>query len=113
MTKKLIFAALCFTAVAVNAHTIIAILEAKPEKQTALKEELLYVASESRKENSCLEYRVTQDSSNPAQFVLFERWESAEAHSLQFSKPYITALIPKLTDLLVKPYQAIVGTNLE
>jgi quinol monooxygenase YgiN len=90
-----------------KAYTVIAFLEAKPGKESELKQRLEDVVEPSRAENTCLEYRLHQDLNNPAQFVIYENWKSKEAHQEQFQKSYITALIKKLEELLAKPYQAI------
>ena len=90
-----------------KAYTVMAFLEAKPGKESELKQRLDDVVGPSRAENTCLEYRLHQDLNNPAQFVIYENWQSKEAHQLQFQKSYITALIEKLDGLLAKPYQAI------
>ncbi len=89
-----------------KAYVVHCIVEAKSGKETELREELLKVVEPSRDESTCLEYRLHQDEQNPAVFMLYERWESKEAHALQFQKPYIIALVHKLGDLLAKPYLA-------
>lgn len=93
-------------------HTVIVVLEAKPGKETALKNELLKVMAESRKEKTCIEYRVHQDVNNPTQFVLYENWTSVEDHAKQFKKSYILEFAGKLEDLLAKPYLAVAAKML-
>jgi quinol monooxygenase YgiN len=88
-------------------HTVIVILEAKPGKENELEKALQSVVQPSRAEEICLEYKLHQDSSNPAQFILYEQWASREQHQEQFTKPYIIELGQKLESLLAKPYQAI------
>lgn len=87
-------------------YAVLAILEAKPGKKVELKQALIAVVEPSRAEKTCLEYRLHQDYNNPAQFILYENWESKEAHQEQFSKPYIIELINKIGDWLAVPYQA-------
>lgn len=91
----------------VKAYTVIALVEAKQGEEETLKQALIDVVKSSKKEKACLEYRLNQDLNNPAQFVLYENWESKEAHEQQFTKPYIIDLAKKLPDLLAKPYQVI------
>jgi hypothetical protein len=50
-----------------KAHTVMVVVEAKPEKIEELKQVLLSVIAPSRAESSCLEYRLHQDKNNPAQ----------------------------------------------
>jgi quinol monooxygenase YgiN len=52
-------------------HTVVVILEAKPGKETELKNALVNVIQPSRSEKTCLEYRVHQENNNPAQFILY------------------------------------------
>jgi quinol monooxygenase YgiN len=87
-------------------YCVMIIVEAKPGKESNLKQALMNVIEPSRAEATCLEYRLHQDLENPAQFVLYENWQSKEAHQLQFQKSYIKTLIEQLGELLVKPYQA-------
>jgi quinol monooxygenase YgiN len=88
-------------------YIVIALLVAKPDKVAELKHELMIVRDLSSQESTCRDYRVHQDLNNPAQFVLYEAWESKEAHALQFTKPYILELGGKLGDLLAQPYQVM------
>jgi protease I len=85
-------------------YTVVAMLEAKPKKESVLKEELKKVAAFSRAEATCIEYHLHQDRSNKASFILYEKWKDKEAHQRQFQKPYIIELVKKLDDLLAKPY---------
>jgi quinol monooxygenase YgiN len=89
-----------------NSHYVIVILEAKSGKENALKEELLKVMELSRKEDACLDYKVHEDLSNLARFVLYETWTNKEDHAKQFQKSYITDFGKKLEGLLNSPYQA-------
>ncbi len=70
------------------------------------------VIQPSHNESTCLEYRPHQDLSNSAKFVLYEIWESREAHQKQFQKPYIIALAEQIGELLASPYQAIFAEEL-
>ena len=92
--------------------TVIVILEAKPGKENELAQALKKVVEPSRAEDICVEYRLHQNSDNPAQFVLYEQWISRERHQEQFTKPYIIELGQKLEELLAKPYQAVFATEI-
>lgn len=96
----------------VPAHTVVCVLEAAEGYEEALKASLLKVATESRKEETNLAYRVHQSTENPAQFILYETWKSAAEHKLQFTKPYILAFIKESEPLLGKPYQGFFATEL-
>jgi quinol monooxygenase YgiN len=95
-----------------RAHTVLVIIESVKGKEESLKNALMDVIEPSRSENSCLEYRLHQDKNNPAQFVIYENWKSAELHQEQFKKSYITALGKKIEPLLAKPYQVIFANEL-
>jgi len=94
-------------------HTVVAIVEAKPGKEEALKQALAQVVAPSRAEPACIEYRLHQDATNPAVFILYENWKSKELHAQQFQKPYIIELAQKLGDLLAKPYQGFFADEIE
>ena len=93
-------------------YTVIVNLEAKSDKASELKNLLTNVIEPSRNESTCLEYRLHQDLSNPAKFVLYEIWESKDAHQKQFQKPYIIALAERIGDLLASPYHAVFAEEL-
>lgn len=93
-------------------HTVVAILEAKPEKIAEIKQDLLMIAEQSRKEPACIEFYVHQDKTNPATFILYENWKSAEDHQKQFQKSYILDFAAKLGDLLAKPYQGFTAEKI-
>ncbi len=88
-------------------YTVVVVIEAKTGKESELKHALTKIIAPSRKELTCLEYRLHQDLNNPAQFVLYENWESKEAHQKQFEKPYITAFAESIENVLAKPYQVV------
>ncbi len=88
-------------------YTVIASLEARPEKVRELKEALLQVVGPSKKESTSLEYRMFQDRSNPARFVFYEVWVSKEGHEQQFAKPYIQNLFGQLDGLLAGPAEVL------
>jgi len=94
-------------------YTVIAIVEAKAGKETELKQALEQIVAPSRAKPACIEYRLHQDATNPAVFILYENWKSKELHAQQFQKPYILELIPKLSDLLAKPYQGFFAHEIE
>lgn len=88
-------------------YTVIASLEAKPEKIRELKQALLQVVGPSKKEPTSLEYRMFQDRTNTARFVFYEVWVSKEGHEQQFGKPYIQDLFGQLDGLLAKPAEVL------
>ena len=93
-------------------HTVIAILESINGEEEVVKNALMQVAASCRAEISCLEYRLHQNKTNPAQFVLYENWESSDLHQEQFKKSYIIDFGKKIKPLLAKPYQVIFANEL-
>lgn len=96
----------------VMSHTVMVLFEAKPGQETALKEALEAVVEPSRSESHSIEYRLHQSKENPAQYMLYENWQSAELHQTQFEKPYIKELGAKLEGMLAKPYTVFVGAEI-
>ncbi len=90
-----------------KSYTVIVILKSKTGSEHELKTALQSVVEPSRSEPTCLEYRLHHDQNDRSKFVLYEHWESKEAHQRQFEKPYILAFIEKTKDLFAEPYEAI------
>lgn len=80
--------------------TLVVILEAKPGKETALKEILTSLIAPTRKEEGCIEYRlnIAQDSTN--KFMFYETWASAEAHALHGKTAHMAKWHAVKADLL-------------
>ena len=58
--------------------TIVARIEAHPDKVELVKSELLKLIGPTRAEAGCLQYDLHQDNDNPAVFLFHENWESRE-----------------------------------
>jgi quinol monooxygenase YgiN len=61
-----------------KALTIVATIEAKPDKIDLVKTELKKLIAPTLKEAGCIQYDLHQDNQNPAFFLFFENWESRE-----------------------------------
>ena len=61
-----------------KALTIVATIEAKPDKIDLVKAELQKLITPTLKEAGCIQYDLHQDNQNPAFFLFFENWESRE-----------------------------------
>mgnify|MGYP001574808333 FL=1 len=61
-----------------KALTIVATIEAKPDKIDLVKAELQKLIAPTLKEAGCIQYDLHQDNQNPAFFLFFENWESRE-----------------------------------
>ena len=56
--------------------TIVASIEATPDKIDLVKAELQKLIAPTLKEAGCIQYDLHQDNQNPALFLFFENWES-------------------------------------
>ena len=88
-------------------YTVIVLFEAIQGKEEELKNVLKSVIEPSRSEQSCLEYRLHQNVTNPTQFIFYENWENSELHKEHSSKSYIKSLKERVEPLLKKPFEVI------
>lgn len=58
--------------------TIVAHINAKPERIELVKSELHNLIEATRAEEGCIDYDLHQDNENPAHFMFYENWESRE-----------------------------------
>lgn len=61
-----------------NKLTIVAKIEANPDKVELVKAELLKLIPITRAEAGCIQYDLHQDNDSPNVFVFYENWESRE-----------------------------------
>ena len=85
--------------------TVVAKVVAKIDAVAAIKAEVLKLIAPTRQEEGCIEYRLHQDSSDPAVFIFYENWESMshlERHmNSRHYKEYIAAVEGLITDKVV------------
>ena len=85
--------------------TVVAKIVAKKESVEAVKAELLQLIPPTRKENGCIEYLLHQDNQDPAVFIFYETWESADslvAHTnTDHYKAYVNAVASWIEDKVV------------
>jgi len=74
-----------------------------PEKRARLIEVAHRVASASRAEGGCVDYRVFEDTERPNQFVFVEEWEDEEALQQHFRTSHIAAFMQAILDTIVGP----------
>ncbi|MDF1812675.1 MAG: putative quinol monooxygenase [Verrucomicrobiales bacterium] len=58
--------------------TIVAHINAKPERIELVKSELHNLIEATRAEEGCIDYDLHQDNENPAHFMFYENWKSRE-----------------------------------
>lgn len=64
--------------------TVIAFITAKAGMQQQVREVLLDLVAQTRKEKGCVNYDLHQSQDNPREFVMYENWASAadlDAHA--------------------------------
>ena len=61
-----------------NKLTIVAKIEANPEKIDLVKSELLKLIEPTLQEAGCIQYDLHQDDGDPSVFLFYENWESRE-----------------------------------
>ena len=72
--------------------TVVATFEARPGKETELKQLLLGLLAPTRKEAGCLNYDLHISPDHPAKFLFHENWTSKELLDAQLSAEAIPAL---------------------
>ncbi len=71
--------------------TIVANIQANPDKIDLVKVELEKLVPITRAENGCLQYDLHQDNENPGHFLFYENWESRELWQAHMSAPHLAA----------------------
>ena len=84
--------------------TVIAELVSKPDKADALRELMVAFADGSRHEPGCVHYVLTEDAKQPGRFLTYEVWADEAAIEAHMHTPAIQAAVPKLGDILAKPF---------
>lgn len=71
--------------------TIVAIIEAQPEKIELVKSELLKLVEPTLNEAGCIQYDFHQDNQNPAIFLAYENWENRELWQNHMQSAHLAA----------------------
>lgn len=79
---------------------VVAKIVAKKDSIAAVKAELLTLIPPTRQEIGCIEYTLHQDNSDPAEFLLYETWESAAAIENHVKSDHYRAYAKALDGLL-------------
>jgi quinol monooxygenase YgiN len=73
--------------------TVVAKIVAKKESVEDLQRELLKIIEPTRKEDGCIDYNLHQDNDNPAVFIFYENWKSAEALEAHMNTAHFKGLV--------------------
>jgi len=81
--------------------TIIAKIEAKPEKLDEVKSAVLKLLEPTRKERGCIQYDLHQDNEKTEVFIFVENWESQELWDAHMQSSHLQGFIKEIEGLLV------------
>jgi quinol monooxygenase YgiN len=82
--------------------TLIAYLNAKPEKRAELLKILHDFVKPTRAEAGCVEYHLHVSNDDPNLFVFYENWKTRKDLDDHLRMPYLEAFWKKRLDLLTK-----------
>jgi quinol monooxygenase YgiN len=82
---------------------ITAIIRSKVEEIARVKELLLHMVAQSRRETACLQYDLHQVSGDPGLFIFHEVWQSEEGIALHGEQAHIQEFIKVAPGLLQEP----------
>ena len=71
--------------------TIVATINAEPDKVELVKAELIKLIEPTLKEAGCIQYDLHHDNEEPTRFLFFENWESRELWLEHMEAPHIAA----------------------
>jgi quinol monooxygenase YgiN len=85
-------------------YYVIAELVAKPGSEKAVRDLMVALAQESRREAGCQLYTLLEVTGEPGRFLTFERWTNKAAADAHMTTPHLQAAAPKIEPLLAKPF---------
>lgn len=83
--------------------TVVAKLKAKSGLEEQVKQELLKMVDETRKEKGCLNYDLHVDEKDPSTFLFYENWVSMMALDNHFQSKHFLALRAQADMLFAAP----------
>jgi quinol monooxygenase YgiN len=81
--------------------TVIAIFQARPGKETELKQALIGLVAPTSKEAGCLNYDLHAAPEDPAKFLFHENWTSKAHLDAHLKSDHIAALLPRVDELCI------------
>ena len=79
--------------------TVIATFQARPGKETELKDALIDLVAPTRREAGCWNYDLHASPEDPSKFLLHENWTSQAHLDAHLKAPHIAALLPRVEEL--------------
>jgi len=83
--------------------TVVATFEARPGKETELRNALIGLVAPTRKEAGCLNYDLHVSSEHPGRFLFHENWSSKADLDTHLQSQHIQALLPRVDELCSTP----------
>lgn len=83
--------------------TIIAYITAKAGMQQQVREVLLDLVAQTRKEKGCVNYDLHQSLDNPREFVMYENWETAADLDAHARSEHLQAFSKVAAQMLERP----------
>ena len=81
--------------------TVVATFQARPGKETELKNALISLVAPTRKEAGCLNYDLHVSPEDPAKFLFHENWTTKAHLDAHLKSAHIAALLPRVDELCV------------
>ncbi len=78
--------------------TIVARIEAKPDRVELVKRELLKLIEPTRAEDGCIQYDLHQDNERPELFLFFENWESRALWQAHMENSHLKSYLEATAD---------------
>ena len=82
--------------------TIIAKIEAKPEKLDEVKSAVLKLIEPTRKEQGCIQYDLHQENEKAEVFIFVENWENQALWEAHMQSEHLQSFIKETEGLLVE-----------
>ena len=83
--------------------TVVARVRALPGLEEQVREELLLLVAETRKEAGCLNYDLHRSADDPGLFLFYENWESLAHLERHAESAHIQAFRARSKELLAEP----------
>ena len=83
--------------------TVLARLQAKPGKESELRQALLGLINPTRLEPGCVRYDLHESNEKPGLFFFYEIWKSSQALAQHFETHHLRDMQKKAPELLSEP----------
>ena len=92
--------------------TVVARMQAKPGMEAALKEQLLHMVKETRKEAGCINYDLHCAADDPGKFLFYENWVSKAHLDAHAKSAHIQSFRARSGEYLAAPTEITLWTML-